>query len=201
MNKEIINHFREIGIFEEDILKNINVNDIKFLKNISKDFEQTLYKKTKRYDELMKELCKVFDKYKNATNKEELEKQEQQLEYEIFSIAHEQAFIVGFIVSKGTVNLDKLKNINYEEQKDLQALYMKYRKQIFTPTKEYKLLKEKEDEIMEETLKVVEQQGELLEKHDKIYNEYKAIEFYQYSLFGYFLGKQFKDESKMKGEI
>lgn len=198
MYNKIINHFREIGIFEEDILSNINVNDIKFLKKLSIDFEQILYKKTKRHDELMKELYKVFDKSKNATNKEELEKYEQKLEYEIFSIENEQAFIIGFIVSKGTVDLDKLKSINYEEKKDLQALYMKYRKQIFTPTEEYKLLKKKEDEILEETLKVVKQQGELLEEHDKVYDKYKAIEFYQYSLFGYLLGKQLKINGGME---
>ena len=198
MDNEVINHFRKMGIFEEDILNNINVNDIKFLKELSIDFEQILYKKTKRHDELMKELYEVFDKSKNATNKEELEKYEQQLEYEIFSIAHEQAFIVGVIVSKGTVDLDKLKNINYEKQKDLQKLYMKYRKQIFTPTEEYKLLKKKEDEILGETLKVVEQQGELLEEYNKVYDKYKAIESFEYSLFGYLLGKQLKNELKIE---
>lgn len=77
MDNEVINHFRKMGIFEEDILNNINVNDIKFQKELSTDFEKTLYKKNKRHDELMKELYEVFDKSKNATNKEEFEKYEQ----------------------------------------------------------------------------------------------------------------------------
>ena len=38
----------------------------------------------------------------------------------------------------------------------------------------------------------------LLEEHDKVYDKYKAIEFYQYSLFGYLLGKQLKINGGME---
>lgn len=195
MNKEILKYLSKLFGIENN---NIDSKTENFMINLCANFEDKIYDEhTKRHDDLMESLNGIFDKLKNATDKEkeELNKQADQVIYEIFSLGYERVFIIAWLVGRNEIagfDIDKLKNINYEDETEAQALYMKYRKQIFKPTVRYNFLKQEEDRILEETAQTPEREKELLDEHEKIYKEYRSIEYQYYFLAGFLLAKKDK---------